>query len=1106
MNNLQEKLIQELNPAQKKAVENPLHSCTKIVAGAGTGKTKIISKRFTKLVLDLIEQNIESPISKILVITFTDKAANEMKSRIVNELNVNGLNSFEDEFWISTFHGFCSKILRKHAIEVNLSPDFELAEESTLEEIYENIIKTLKYNEFQEIKNLNKICSSLNLETNLLDIKNLNKLSRINSIDNIFTDIFKTIKKIKSLGLTPKEFLEKTLNATKTYTDTVSTLPFGATTAEDYVINWQNHLKPYIDDFCIFEKECAFDDLCKKSLLICKNRSSKAEKWSMPENYHEKLTDFYKMETYLTKVTALIYAIYQATLEEKNIADFDDLINKTIYILKNNKLIKAYYQKFFQHLIIDEFQDTNGSQLELIKLLLNETKPNITFVGDRKQSIYGFRYAQMENLEVLHRHIENKYSQKYPEIKLETNYRSSEQVLNAVNHVTKEDLKLDEILAPAPFNKGDYKEEFVKNTKITGTNSAFERKNTEAKYIASEIKFLKEHENVNFKDFAILVKSHAQSELVEKVLTSFGIPSIKKTNKSFFDSPVIKNAIAVLRLIKNPRDEIALTRILKINLSDKELFNIKTEIDNEFSKLETTNTKKHQNLCEKIITLYENKRLNIIQLQSIYDAISLCVKAKSNTSIFQLFLDFEHKIKIYNAKTEIEKFQNENNLRTFEKIISDFEQKKNFVTISSFLDYFEKISTERNFELPTVLSKEIDAVQILTIHASKGLEFPYTFVCSISNETVKTDGNIIFDLQYGKKPGFGLLITKLDEQESAKSHIYKNVWQKPRDLNEAIRVFYVAASRAEKYLNILTFDETGKSKPAYYTKNFPNSITQKEINPDEIEISKATIIPPEIPIMSQPTAQTQNKICHPKQENYKFSFSKLNTFHTCPKKFLLKYKYGFTSLKSRNKGAEIGTIIHKLIYNSLVYKKELTETDIFKILENYNITKDTKDAVLENYKNFLDCSCSLSKIKNNKYFAERNFNFEYKLEDKKVEFTGDIDLLIKNPDNTYKIIDFKTNINLKEEDKLNYYKQLYLYKKALEAEGLDVKSAEILSLSGNTFNTTIQLTDEDKVATEFNTLLKNAILCLENETTTKKGTNCQFCEYSYACNYFSSTN
>ena len=129
-------IVDGLNEAQTQAVLNPLESCTKIVAGAGTGKTKIISKRFLKLVLDLIERGEKDPQSKILVITFTDKAANEMKERIIKELEDNNLHAYSDtDLWISTFHSFCIRILKKYSIEAGLSPSVKRAEEQPLQDI-----------------------------------------------------------------------------------------------------------------------------------------------------------------------------------------------------------------------------------------------------------------------------------------------------------------------------------------------------------------------------------------------------------------------------------------------------------------------------------------------------------------------------------------------------------------------------------------------------------------------------------------------------------------------------------------------------------------------------------------------------------------------------------------------------------------------------------------------------------------------------------------------------------------------------------------------------------------------------------------------------------
>ena len=180
-----ENLVDGLNKSQTEAVLNPVNSCTKIVAGAGTGKTKIISKRFAKLVMELLANGVENPESKILVITFTDKAANEMRERIVLELENNQISSsniLENDLWISTFHSFCIRILKKHSIEVGLSPSFKILEEQQLKEIYDNIIKRVKYGE-------------------VFDLNEITKLSEIDDLDILFENIYSIIKEAKAVGI-----------------------------------------------------------------------------------------------------------------------------------------------------------------------------------------------------------------------------------------------------------------------------------------------------------------------------------------------------------------------------------------------------------------------------------------------------------------------------------------------------------------------------------------------------------------------------------------------------------------------------------------------------------------------------------------------------------------------------------------------------------------------------------------------------------------------------------------------------------------------------------------------------------------------------------------
>ena len=152
-----------------------------------------------------------------------------------------------------------------------------------------------------------------------------------------------------------------------------------------------------------------------------------------------------------------------------------------------------------------------------------------------------------------------------------------------------------------------------------------------------------------------------------------------------------------------------------------------------------------------------------------------------------------------------------------EKIIDDFTQNENYLSISGILDYLSKIKDDRNFELPSLNTGEINAVQILTIHASKGLEFPYVFVLSIASGSKNPDkSNVYFDMQYGDKPGFGIIINKYKGKPNPKALVYKQLWQKPRETQEALRLFYVAVSRAKKYLDVLSFEPYASVKPADY--------------------------------------------------------------------------------------------------------------------------------------------------------------------------------------------------------------------------------------------------------------------------------------------------
>ena len=512
-------------------------------------------------------------------------------------------------------------------------------------------------------------------------------------------------------------------------------------------------------------------------------------------------------------------------MEELNTADFDDLINKPVEILQNYEELRNYYQNYFEHIIIDEFQDTNGAQLELIKLLLPESEPNITFVGDRKQSIYGFRYAQMENLDTLQEFIEQKYNQKYQPIKLETNYRSSAKVLKAVNAVTKYQLNLDEEINP-PKNKAESEKE-VKKTTLTDIKDSWEHNIKEANYIAQSILQLKEKYNAEFKDFAILVRGHKHADFLDKELAKYDIDCIKAVNTAFFKSPTTKNIVALLRMSKNIFDEQAFIRILQIKCTDKEIFELKKFAETKIYETDYRDEIKSMNFTEKVYFVYSRGELTrefknfevidyISKIFTLFEDISRNFKAESPLTIFYKIMN---EIKPYQALIEKEILKNENIIKVMEKIIADFENNKNIVSISTLLNYLEASKNDKSFELPEVNVGEQNAVKLLTTHASKGLEFEHVFVTSIKKNSPNDKNKLVFDLQYGNKLGFGLILKKIADEQNPKADIYSCLWEKPRRQNERIRLFYVALSRAKSYLDLISFEKYSKSQPAEFVED-----------------------------------------------------------------------------------------------------------------------------------------------------------------------------------------------------------------------------------------------------------------------------------------------
>ncbi len=383
-----------------------------VMAGAGSGKTRVLTRRIAHLILD----NGVYP-NHILAVTFTNKAAREMKERISKLINQD-----TRYMWVSTFHSFCAKFLR---MEIENIPDgwtksFEIIDDDDSEKILRDIIK--------------------------------------------------------DKGLDSKDYKAK-----------------------------------------VYAK------------LISDEKNLGPNKFKNPKEQ-----DIYKD----------IYSKYQAKLLHDNLVDFDDLILLTLRVLKENPLVAEEYQEKFEYILVDEFQDTNYTQYDLIKLLAAKHK-NIFVVGDEDQSIYSFRGARVENI--------HNFKADFADTKLillEENYRSVKPILDIANKV------IDNNKGRIKKNLFTSKEDGIK-PKFFNASSSYE----EEMFIVDEIRKLK-LSGYDYKDFAVMYRSNHLSRGIEEQFIKYNIPYEVYGGISFFQRKEIKDILAYLRVIINHDDDFSFERIV----------------------------------------------------------------------------------------------------------------------------------------------------------------------------------------------------------------------------------------------------------------------------------------------------------------------------------------------------------------------------------------------------------------------------------------------------------------------------------------------------------------------------------------------------------------
>lgn len=412
-------------------------------------------------------------------------------------------------------------------------------------------------------------------------------------------------------------------------------------------------------------------------------------------------SNMYASDFRLGKIS-LIYELYQKKLRQNNALDFDDLIFYAIRLLIDYPEVLEYYHNKFKYILVDEYQDTNSSQFTLISLL-SAAYGNICVVGDDDQSIYGWRGADIRNI--------LDFEKEFPGtkvVKLEQNYRSTENILEAANQVIK--------------NNAGRKAKKLWTDKGQGERLRYycaSNEYEEADYIVYEINKLIRNNERKYSDFAVLYRMNAQSRAIEEGFMRYGIPYRIVGAQKFYDRKEIKDLIAYLRLIHNPMDSLALKRI--INVPKRGIG--KTTIE----AIEQQASEKNVSVFSIVQSAKEIPSLsrNSSTLEEFAGMIS-SFKASSETvrlpDFIETLLNKTGYIKELEQDGTAESRGRIDNLREFITVAIDFERFNEEAKLGEFLESISLVADVDSDE------EQKDEVVLMTLHSAKGLEFPVVFL------------------------------------------------------------------------------------------------------------------------------------------------------------------------------------------------------------------------------------------------------------------------------------------------------------------------------------------------------------------------------------------
>ncbi len=575
-------LLHGLNPQQVRAVEAP-DGPVLVLAGPGSGKTRVLTHR----VAYLVEQRKVWP-RQILAVTFTNKAAREMRERLNKLLGMTRAN----ELTLGTFHAICARWLRRDAPEIGLARDFVIFDDDDQQQLIKRVLKDLN-----------------------IDDKRYKPSAVLNAISSAKNEL-----------ITP---------------------------------------------------------------------------------------ELYKPPTYWHEMIRRIYPRYQELLRQSNGLDFDDLLLEVVRLLDQRPEVLARYQERYQHLLVDEFQDTNTVQYAMLKLL-SAKRHNIFCVGDEDQSIYKWRGADFRNIQRF-----RDDNGRVTEIVLEQNYRSTQTILDVARGV---------------IDKNTHRTRKNLFTQRSGgaSVSIYEAYNQddEAQYVVETIQKMIRSKDRTLADFAVFYRTNAQSRAIEDAFVRSGLPYRLVGGTRFYARREVKDVLAYLRLVHNPHDAVSLARVINVPARG---IGAKT-----IEALDAAARQKQLTLYQLVSELNSPQATNVAGLtpkarqslvgfaQSIDRWIDSQQRGQNVAELIDLILKDSGYRRYVDDGTEEGK-ERLDNIKELRNVASEYTR---LVGDDPLAEFLEDVALVADVDS---LKDQVDAPVLMTLHAAKGLEFPVVFITGLED-------------------------------------------------------------------------------------------------------------------------------------------------------------------------------------------------------------------------------------------------------------------------------------------------------------------------------------------------------------------------------------